>query len=73
MVIAEFLTRASHGNPESKRLRDKERCRAKFSSLIQEKDPNCTRVICAVGVGERQNATHSIARKWKEHKEDFLV
>ena len=31
------------------------------------------RVICAAGVGERQNATQSIARKWKEYKEDVFV
>ena len=42
-------------------------------SLIQEKDPSYMRVICAAGVGERQNATQSIARKWKDHKEDFVV
>ena len=58
---------------ESKRLRDKERCRTKFVSLIQEKNPSYMRLICAAGVGERQNATKSIARKWKEHKQDFVV
>ena len=57
---------------ESKRLRDKERSRAKFMSLIQEKDPSYMRMICAAGIGERQNATQSIARKWKDHKEDFV-
>ena len=58
---------------ESKRLRDKERCRTKFLSLLQVRDPSHVRFFCSAGVGERQNATQSIARKWKEHKEDLLV